>query len=151
MDKRAFDNKIDRILKQISVKPLQPNLFELENGPIHFIMRTSDERAVIRKVLEVWAIFCCFLWNVQFLPFAWIQWSFLKGTTASLNGVERDGANSKPRNDRIKCVFCNASNFYIQYYNKFYIEIILSQICTIYISYIEFNLIFNMFSKQNND
>ena len=61
MDKRAFDIKIDRILKQISVKPLQAHLFELENKPIHFIMRTSDERAVIRKLLEVRANFGYFL------------------------------------------------------------------------------------------
>ena len=61
MDKRAFDIKIGRILKQISVKPLQAHLFELENKPIHFIMRTSDERAVIRKLLEVRANFGYFL------------------------------------------------------------------------------------------
>lgn len=60
MDKRAFDLHVNRILKQISEKPLEANLFEYENVPIHFIMRTSDERANIRKILEVCTIYLFF-------------------------------------------------------------------------------------------
>lgn len=53
MDKRAFDTQVNYIMRRIKIEPLPPKLFEFESGPIHFIMRASDERADLRMLIEV--------------------------------------------------------------------------------------------------
>ena len=56
MDKRAFDTQVNYIMRRIKIEPLPPKLFEFESGPIHFIMRASDERADLRMLIEVWTV-----------------------------------------------------------------------------------------------